>query len=171
MRAAQFALTVLLALSIPAFAEPEGSTGNSLGRPPAHGPKEFHGNPHPYDVHRDFKDHDARLDFPHVEGGVWVGHDTGPYDEHYMVKHAWAMGHYRGGFGPDHVRQLAGGEAGRFQFNGRTWSVSPYDAAYCLDWYWDRDNVSIYSDPDHAGWYLAYNIRLGTYVHVMYRGH
>ena len=45
-----------------------------------------------------------------------------------------------------------------------------YDYPLANDWYWDRDNVIIYDDPDNAGCYLAFNTRLGVYIHVTFDG-
>lgn len=176
-------LAMVLVLSLAAF----GQDGNRErggergvvggGRAPEHGPAPYRGQARGDqrrggEQNRNFSDRPGHPDAPHVHAdGRWIGHDGGRDDERYHMDRPWAHGRFEGGFGPQHIWRLGGGGPGRFWFNGFYFGVSPYDLAYVNGWNWYGDDVVIYDDPDHPGWYLAYNTRLGTYAHVQYIGY
>lgn len=142
---------------------------------PKAGERNRGGNPPPppqQEQRPSYRDQAGHPDAPHVHAkdDKWIGHDTGRDDAHYHLDHPWEHGRFPETIGARHIFRLHGGDRERFEFEGYYFQVAPYDYDYVNDWLWDSDDILLYPDPDHDGWYLAYNPRFGTYVHVLYLG-
>ena len=157
--------------SAPQHSAPQRGFGG--GYIPQHGPDRGHAampaRPAQNMPPRNFRDQQGHPNAPHVDpNGSWVGHNV--ERGHYHLDHPWAHGHFPGTFGPSRIYRLGGGGASRFFFDGFYFSVASPDLAYVNDWLWTSDDILLYDDPDDPGYYLAYNPRTGTYVHVIYMG-
>ena len=119
---------------------------------------------------RNVRDMENHPEAPHVDHDVrWVGLPTRG-DARFHLAHPFEHGYFPLGIGARFVYRLEGGAPNRFWFEGALWQVADPDVPYVHDWLWNGDDIVIYTDPVDPGWYLAYNVRLGTYAHVMYLG-
>lgn len=150
----------------------QDNSNRAASQPPQQGRPQEQGRPAEQNQRPKYNDQQGHPEAPHVhaENDRWVGHDSGRSDANYHLDHPWEHGHFTGGFGPQHVWRLRGGSLDRFDVGGSYFQVAPYDYGYANNWLWDNDDIVIYADPDHDGYYLAYNVRLGTYVHVLFLG-
>lgn len=109
---------------------------------------------------------------PHVDAKTdrWVGADVRRDEPGLRLAHPWAHGRFPWGIGPGQIYRLGGGNCQRFWFDGFFFGVPAVDSPFCDGWLWNSDDIVLYADPDHPGYYLAYDVRLGTYLHVEFLG-
>ncbi len=123
---------------------------------------------------RDRDDREDRDDHrgKHGKGKDKHGRDWDDDDDHDRGLHRgwYKHGRYEGVRRVYHIRTYDVRTRRVILVDRSTWVVASYDAPRCRDWDWDRDEVYVYDDDRHPGWYLLFNSRMGRYVHVEFFG-
>lgn len=111
-------------------------------------------------------------DTPHVSHNQWFGHE-GRADARFHVDRPFAHGRFAP-LGPGYRHSILRVDAHLHRLwipGGAFFDVAVWDWPLCADWCWDcGDDFVVYTDPDHLGWYLLYNVHTGVYVHCQYMG-
>jgi len=107
---------------------------------------------------------------PYVRDGHWYGH-AAPDDARFRLARPFEFGRFRL-VGPSHVFTVTRVDLGarRIWLPGGGFEIAAWDWGLTAPWCWTCDDVVVYLDPDHPGWYLVYNVRMGEYVHAIFVG-
>jgi hypothetical protein len=135
------------------------------------------GEDHDNGKHRGWDKHDRNDHHDNGRHEGWEKHEVrdnyrGWDDDHDRIVpgRRYPRGHY------EHVREVFIARSIDYRtrnvilYDRSNWVVASYDLDHCRDWRWDRDQVYVYDDDHHAGWYLLFNARLGRSVHVEFSG-
>lgn len=110
--------------------------------------------------------------------GAWYGdRDHDRYrdrdrDGRYYLARPFEYGRF-GFVGPRHrfsVIRIAVGTRRLWLGGGFSFVIAAWDWPVTSRWCWDCDEFAVYLDPYHPGWYLLYDLQLGSYVHVRFVG-
>ena len=107
---------------------------------------------------------------PYVRDGHWYGH-AAPGDARFHLDRPFQFGRF-GLVGPGHVFRTVRVDLGarRLWLPGGRFEIADWDWALTSPWCWTCDDFVVYLDPDHVGWYLLYDVRMGEYVHAQFLG-
>ena len=112
---------------------------------------------------------DAR---PHVANDHWYGHNE-KNDARFRLAQPYAHGRFEH-FGPTFQYRVGRVDLANRRFwltGGFGFEVALWDWPFAADWCWTcADDIVVYDDTDHPGWYLIYNTETGVYVHAQYLG-
>lgn len=107
---------------------------------------------------------------PYVRDNNWYGHAT-PTDTRFQLARPFASGRFTQ-VGPGHVFRAARTDlaARHVWLPGGEFEIVPSEWDVTAPWCWTCDDFVVYDDPDHAGWYMLYDTRMGEYVHAQLVG-